>query len=139
METAGDSIRARHEWTPRVSTVTQRGILNHLVTSSDIVLTRVSLAEHHSRGTSEICQGQRNVRDKGRGKRKLTKGKKEKKTSRQGVSFEAKVSENREKRFDESGRVREEQKTKFCASTVSGRNTENVIDMSSCDNKTEAT
>ena len=79
------------------------------------------------------------VRDKGRGKRKLTKGKKEMKTSWQGVSFEAKVSENREKRFDESGRVREEQKTRFCASTVSGRNTENVIDMSSCDNKTEAT
>ena len=90
METAGESTRSRHEWTSRVTALAQRGmknnvILNRLVThasclntrwfvkSCDIVLTRVSLAAHHSRGTSELCQGQRQAQigkgQEGRGRR----------------------------------------------------------------------
>ena len=41
-----------------------------------------------------------------------------------GASFEAKVHENRKKRIDEAGGTRDEQKTRFSASTVSRRNTE---------------
>ena len=40
----------------------------------------------------------------------------------------------REKRVDESGRILDAQRTRFSASTVSRRNTENVTAVSRCDN-----
>ena len=50
----------------------------------------------------------------------MTKGKKERgrTSSWHGASYEAEVIENREKRVDESGRMRDEQRTRFSASTV---------------------
>ena len=78
--------------------------------SSDIMLTRVSLAANHSPGTSELCQGQEGQ-----------------KTSWQEASSEAKASGSREKRVDESGKERVEQSTRFSVTILSRRNTENVL------------
>ena len=95
METARESTRARHERTSRASTLAQHGvknivILNHFVTNASCLhtceLVREVKCHHAHEGVLRSKPQPWNIRalswakerhDRGRGKRKVTKGKKE--------------------------------------------------------------
>ena len=82
---------------------------------------------------------ERPTSDKGTGKRKLTKGKKE---GAEGVMAKGKLRGNGDREQEETLMSQEEyvmNRRRFSASTVSRRNTENVIATSSCNYRTEAT